>query len=104
MVESFLDHGIGLYGTACYYTPDYHVRTTCFWCPPPVIDYYPNVITSTKASRYDFEHGPNSLTRWAIKASLPCVMTTWTGAFEFSDWPNHVPDRDSILARDQHIF
>lgn len=103
MVEAFLQFGIGLYGTACYYTPDYHVRTTCFWCPPEVLASYPDQIGSTQRSRYDFEHGPHSLTRFARQAALPCVMATWQGCIDFAQWPGNVPDRNTILVRDQHI-
>lgn len=103
IVESFLQYGIGLYGTACYYTPDYHVRTTCFWCPPEVLASYPDQIGTTRSSRYDFEHGPHSLTRFARNAALPCVMATWQGFFDFPAWRDNVPDRETILVRDQHI-
>lgn len=104
MVEAFLQFGIGLFGTACYYTPDYHVRTTCFWCPPEVLQAYPYTVGSTQQSRYAFEHQSNSFTRFARNAALPCVMATWRGFFDFSQWPGNVPDRNTILVRDQHIF
>jgi hypothetical protein len=104
MVEEYLNHGPALYGCSAYLSPNWHVRTTAFWCPPILIQSYPYQITSSRASRYDFEHGAHSLTRHAMAAGFETLMVTWRGVFPFSSWQNNAPTRDEILVRDQHIF
>jgi hypothetical protein len=103
MVDSLLDNGPGLFGCAAYLNPDWHVRTTSFWCPPELVRSYPSYVGSSRASRYEFEHGPTSFTRHVLKLGFPCTVVTWKGCFPFDQWHEHAPDRNSILVRDQHI-
>lgn len=103
MRDAYINHGPGLYGCWAYLSPDWHVRTTCFWLPPELLKAYPNSIGSSRASRYDFEHGPHSLTRFVLSAGLPCVMVTRKGAFPFDQWADHAPGLEDSLVWDQHI-
>jgi hypothetical protein len=104
IMDAYLDNGPGLYGCACYLTPDWHVRTTAFWCPPELLQSYPLPIGSDRQSRYGFEHGPQSFTRHVLKAGFPCVMVTWTKACSFDQWRENAPTRDEVLVRDQHVL
>jgi len=102
MGDAYVQHGPGLYGCWAYLSPNWHVRTTVIFCPPEIIQSYPNQIGSSKASRYDFEHGPNSLTRHVLSAGLPCIMVTWKGCFPFDQWNDHAPGPADSLVWDQH--
>lgn len=104
MVEAYVDNGPGLYGCWGYLYPNWHIRTTAFWCPPQLIQSYPYQIGSTRQSRYEFEHGSRSLTRHALSAGLETIMSTWTGNYPFREWPNHVPGVEDSLVLDQHTF
>ncbi len=103
MVDAYVDNGPGLYGCACYLTPGWHVRTTIFWFPPILLRSYPEVVGTNRQSRYGFEHGSNSFTRHVLGLGYPAIMVTWRGIYPFDQWANHAPDRNDILARDQHI-
>lgn len=102
MVQAYQEHGPGLYGCWAYLSPNWHVRTTCFWFPPELLKSYPHQITSSRTSRYDFEHGPNSFTRFVLSAGMDCWMVTRTGTYPFSDWHNHAPGPEDSLVLDQH--
>lgn len=102
MVESYIQNGPALYGCWAYLSPNWHVRTTCFWCPPQLINAYPHQVGSARASRYEFEHGANSFTRFVLSAGLDCLMVTWDGVFSFSQWLNHAPGPENSLVLDQH--
>jgi hypothetical protein len=103
MVDAYLHNGPALYGCACYLSPNWHVRTTVFFCPPQLIQSYPLIIGSTRESRYGFEHGPKSFTRHVLSAGLPCLMVTWSGIFPFEQWEGHAPGPRDILVWDQHV-
>lgn len=103
MVEAWLLEGPGLYGCAAYLAPNWHVRTTLFWCPPLLLNSYPDYVGSSRASRYEFEHGNHSFTRHCLQAGFPCVMVTWKGIYPFDTWQDNGPDHETILVRDQHL-
>lgn len=103
MAEAFIQNGPGLYGSAAYLTPNWHVRTTCFWCPPELLRSYPAYAGSSRGSRYEFEHGNTSFTRHVLGLGFPCFMVTWEGCWPFDQWQDHGPDLNQILVRDQHI-
>lgn len=103
MVEAYERHGAGLYGCTCYGGFMFHVRTTVFWCPPEILRSYPAYAGSSRASRYEFEHGKTSFTRHVLSLGFPCVMATWLGSYDFDQWDGHQPDWKTILVRDQHI-
>lgn len=102
IVDSYLNQGPALFGSTCYGVP-LHVRTTCFWFPPILLQGYPFYIGSLRTSRYDFEHGKNSFTRHTLNSRLPCVMVTFDGEFIHPNWGPHSPNHTNILVRDQHI-
>lgn len=101
MVSAVLDYGPGLYGCSAFLVPNWHVRTTTFWCPPELLRSYPDYVGSSKRSRYEFEHGPTSFTRHVIKLGFACVMVTWKGCYPFDDWTDHAPTYLDTLVRDQ---
>lgn len=103
MEESFLINGPGLYGCTAYQGQIIHVRTTIFWLPPELLASYPLIIGNSKQSRYEFEHGKNSLTQHVLKSGFPCIMVTTRGCFFYGNWHNNAPTKDEILVRDQHI-
>lgn len=103
MADAYVENGIGLYGCWAYLSPNWHVRTTAFWMPPQVLQSYPDYITSTKQSRYGFEHGPQSFTRYVLSAGLPCIMVTRDGCFPFDQWQDHAPGQNNSLLLDQFI-
>lgn len=111
MADVFIQQGPGLYGATAYLTPQLHVRTTAFWCPPELLQSYPMYIGSSKQSRYEFEHGRNSFTKHVMTLGFPVVMVTWKGCFPFPQWTqspynpiiNGAPGPTDILVRDQFI-
>lgn len=102
MVEAYVEHGPNLYGCWAYLSPNWHVRTTCFWCHPELLKSYPDYIGSDRKSRYEFEHGNKSFTRHVLRAGLECIMVTWPGCFPFSQWLDHAPGVNESLVLDQH--
>ena len=103
MVAAYIENGPALYGCWAYLSPNWHVRTTCFWCPPELLKSYPYEVGSTKQSRYEFEHGNNSFTRHVLKAGFPCIMVTRDGWYPFEQWETHAPGVEQSLVLDQHI-
>lgn len=82
MVDVFIAEGPHLYGCWGYQSPDSHIRTTVFWCHPALIRSYPYLIGSHRASRYGFEHGRESITRWVLKAGLRALVVSFTGIWD----------------------
>lgn len=101
MVEAYANNGLGLYG--CWgYTFPLHIRTTAFWLPPELMLSYPNVIGTARTMRYDFEHGPNSITRWTLEAGLRALVVSWTDAWDQPDWGKAKVGLGDCLCLDQH--
>lgn len=98
MVDCFLETGPGFYGAWAFPTPKLHIRTTAFWTMPQIINAYPRWITTY--DRYEFEHGTNSITLWAMKQSIPCYMVTRRKVFQLPAC-EHVPKADCLFL-DQH--
>ena len=103
MVEAYIQNGLNLYGCWAYLSPNWHVRTTMFACPPELIRSYPLVVASSRASRYEFEHGNHSFTRHVLGMGADCIMVTRKGCFPFSQWEGHAPGPQDSLAWDQHV-
>ena len=103
MVESYLNNAPCLCGCWAYLHPNWHVRTTAFWTDPNIIRSYPYVIGSARSSRYDFEHGKNSITRHVLKADMDCIMVSWKGEFGLKQWSNHAPGTSDSLVHDQFV-
>lgn len=103
MAEAYRHNGPALYGCWAYLSPNWHVRTTAFWFPPQLLNCYPHLIGSSRTSRYDFEHGANSFTRFTLSVGLECLMVTTHGVFPFRDWQDHAPGPEESLLLDQHV-
>lgn len=103
LVDAYAWHGPGLYGPWGADWPTWHIRTTAFACPPELIVSYPMTIGSSRQSRYQFEHGQQSITRHTMDAGMPAVMVTMRGAFPFPYWKENTPTpAESILLDKQH--
>ncbi len=100
LIECYLKHGPGMYGAFAYQVPIPHIRTTCFWCPPDLLNSYPSDIGD--GQRYSFEHGPDSLSMWAKRMGLGTFQVTWDGVYEMQDW--HQSPRSKCLFIDQHVM
>jgi hypothetical protein len=102
VVDSFLQFGVGMYGPWGAEFPTWHVRTTAFWLPPALLQSYPVMVSSARASRYRFEHGRDSMTQHTLDLGFPCVMVTMDGCFVHPDWPAHVPSPERSIILDKH--
>jgi len=99
MVNAFLRKGPGIYGAYGFHSPHLHLRTTCFWMPPELLNMYPFNVGNDM--RYDFEHGPvNGVSKWCIDSGFNAWMVTWTGTFPPSEW-RHVENSEALIL-DQH--
>lgn len=103
IVDSYINNGPALYGCWAYLSPNWHVRTTVFWCPPQILQSYPWQIGSTRKSRYEFEHGNTSFTRHVLSAGMDAIMVTTKGEFPFDQWRDHAPGVEDSLVLDQHV-
>jgi len=102
MVDSFTDNGPGLYGAWGVEFPTIHIRTTAFWFPPQLLASYPVYVGSARTSRYQFEHGQDSFTKFAIDNGFPVRMVTMRGIFEPKQWPDNIPSDEDCLLLDRH--
>ena len=103
IVDNFIENGPGLYGPWGAMFPTVHVRTTAFWCPPELLASYPFYVQSDRLSRYGFEHGQNSFTKWTQDAGFPVYMLTTKGCFEPAKWDDMSPTGpESIMLDKQH--
>lgn len=98
MVNAVEKNGPGIYGAYCFHQPMIHVRTTCFWMPRELLNLYPHQIGNE--SRYDFEHGPNSIAKWCIDAGFNAWMVTTNEIFPPDKW-RHVENHEALIL-DQH--
>lgn len=98
IVRAYEDNGPGLYGAWAFHQPMPHVRTTAFWLPPELLRAYPYQVVNE--SRYEFEHGHNSICRFAKSIGLESYMVTWDGCYAEKDW-HHISLEDSLFL-DQH--
>lgn len=98
MVNAIEKNGPGIYGAYCFHQPAVHVRTTCFWMPRELLNMYPHQISNE--SRYDFEHGPNSIAKWCIDVGFNAWMTTTTEVLPPDKW-RHAENHEALIL-DQH--
>lgn len=94
----YLDHGPGLYGAFCFHAPAPHVRTTCYWTFPDLINSH--TLPVDDGLRYEYEHGTQSITRHCMKLGYPVLQVTWKGVYDFKSW-THVEEKDCLFF-DQH--
>lgn len=96
--DAFINHGPALYGAFCFHQPAIHVRTTCYWSTPEIINSH--TLPVDDGLRYEWEHGSRSITRHCIKLGFPVLQVTWRGVFRQDQW-HHVEEKD-VLFFDQH--
>lgn len=96
--EAFLNHGPALYGAFCFHAPAPHVRTTCYWAPPELLNSHSLPVDD--GLRYEWEHGAKSITRHVMKLGYPVLQVTWKGVYDFASW-THVEEKDCLFF-DQH--
>lgn len=85
MMDVWWKHGPGLYGSLGTWERSPHLNTTGFWCHPEMMRQYP-LHVSSKAERYDFEHGPNAFWKIVHRAGFPVLMATWCGEYNWQHW------------------
>lgn len=98
MVKAYLDYGPGLYGAWAFHQPLPHIRTTVFWMPPALLNSYPTQVDN--GSRYEFEHGYQSILAHVKNLGYPTMMVSRRGVFAEREW--HHVERDDCLVFDQH--
>jgi hypothetical protein len=99
MVKSFENNGPGVYGAYAFHQPNPHIRTTCFWMPPELLNAYPHAVGND--FRYEFEHGSaHSIVKWTTDVGFNAWMVTWAGVFAQKDW-RHVENHEALVL-DQH--
>ncbi len=89
LVWAWERYGPGFYGTLSSFEIRPHLNTTGFACMPELLSTYPAKVL-TKADRYEFEHGRNSLHLRAQRMNLPVKLVTWDGVWDMRHW--RVPD------------
>jgi hypothetical protein len=99
MVNAYERNGPGVYGAYAFHEPNKHIRTTCFWMPPDMLNLYPHIVYNE--FRYEFEHGAtHSIVKWVIDSGFNAWMVTWNGIFPPSGW-RHVENAEAVVL-DQH--
>jgi hypothetical protein len=99
MVNAYERNGPGLYGAYAFHEPNPHIRTTCFWMPPDLLNAYPHSVGND--FRYEFEHGAtHSIVKWVTDMGFNAWMVTWNGTFAVKDW-RHVQNHEAVVL-DQH--
>lgn len=106
MAEIFQSYGQGnLYGATASLAPAMHIRTTAFWFEPELLRGYPYAI-ETYQDRYEFEHGSQNFTLWAMSQGRQPYVVYWDALIpiQVSDGhPNgyHNGDQSRLLAYDR---
>jgi len=98
IVYAYEQYGPTVYGAWGFQVPRPHLRTTCFWLPPELLNSYPARINDS--NRYEFEHGANSIALWSKAHGFDPLMVTWAGVYRIEAWQNI--SREESLFIDQH--
>ncbi len=98
IVRVFEENGPTLYGAWGFDQPRPHLRTTAFWSPPELLDAYPHQINDK--TRYEFEHGSESITLWTQKMGFEPLMVTQSEVLPMKQW-RHAGCEDSLFG-DNH--
>jgi hypothetical protein len=85
VLDAWNEFGPGIYGTLATYEVRPHFCTTGFLVPAELMAAYPLPVTD-KHSRYEFEHGTNSLLNLAIRSGVSVKLVTWDGVYDLPDW------------------
>ena len=96
---AYLENGPAVYSPWGFHFPRPHLRTTAFWCPPEFLNAYPKRVGT--GDRYQFEHGPESITLWSKKMGFEPMQVTWRGTYPMESW--RPVSRDESLLVDQHM-
>jgi hypothetical protein len=99
IVMAYEEYGPTVYGPWGFQVPRPHLRTTAFWLPPELLNSYPRRVDNT--SRYEFEHGGESIALWAKARGFDPLMVTWSGVYGMDAWQNI--SREESLFVDQHM-
>lgn len=93
IVAAVEDNGPGLYGPWGSHTPTPHLSTTAFAIAPEILKAYPYPVRNE--TRYQFEHGTNSITAFTLKSGFAVRQVTARGVFGVDQF--HVPSRSESL-------
>ncbi len=85
VLDAWNEFGPGIYGTLATYEVRPHICTTGFMIPAELMAAYPLPVTD-KHSRYEFEHGVNSMVNLAIRSGVTVKLVTWDGVYDWPDW------------------
>ena len=99
IAAAYIENGPALYGCWGFHQPRDHIRTTAFWCPTGLLNSYPYMVHN--GSRYEFEHGGESITEHTKRLGLPTLMVTWNGTYPRDHW--RCIDHVESLFLDQHF-
>lgn len=83
--DAWKKFGPGMYGTFGSWEIIPHLCTTFLAVTPELLMRYP-IKVSTKAERYDLEHGPNALWRMIHADEYPVKLVLFDGEFSWRDW------------------
>ena len=84
IAEAWQEFGPGIYGAMASYTVRAHLVTSAFAITPSLLKEYPPV--RTKAERYAFEHGDQSIWRRVAAEGYAAKLVAWTGCYDAQDW------------------
>lgn len=106
LVESFEESGPGIYGIYASFMVRPHLNTTAFAVSPRFLVDYPK--PKGRHSRYQFEHGTNSLWRNIAAVKGATKLVTWDGCYDPQDWrkaPNILwrGDQSNCLVWSNHV-
>lgn len=87
--------------------PNYHIRTSCFMIRTELFNSFNFEEPKTKEEMWEFEHGPNSLTKRVMAKGLRCVVVGKDGVvFDKEEWLNSYTFRhgtqDNLICGDNH--
>lgn len=104
MVEAQLETGPALFGCRGYHYPagsGHHIRTTCFWMLPEILQSYPSIVGNSRQSRYQFEHGLGSITEWVERSGFRCYVVTFNSIQGVETWDDAFGPVENCLVYDQ---
>ena len=84
MIKALENNGPTIFGAWGFHVPRPHLRTTGFWLPPELMKAYPTQVSD--GTRYEFEHGADSITLWCQKLGFEPMLVTWNGELKMADW------------------
>lgn len=99
IVRAYEEYGPTVYGPWGFQVPRPHLRTTCFWLPPELLNSYPKRVGDS--DRYAFEHGEQSIALWSKMRGFDPYMVTWKGVYGIEAFQN-IPREESLFV-DQHM-